>query len=67
MERNELLKTIGFSDDFLQRLDEYESKGITLIDEPSFLSDSFEITIRETSDFHVNKQIIKDTSSLIFK
>ena len=65
MERNELLKTIGFSDDFIQKLDEYENKGIIQIDEPSFLNESFEPTIHESSDFHFGKQVIKDSSSLI--
>jgi hypothetical protein len=33
MERNDLLKTIGFSDDFIQKLDEYENKGVIQFEE----------------------------------
>lgn len=57
MERNEILKSVGFSDKFLQALEEYEQAVPNIYYEVPFEEDNVESNMLDTSDQIIIDQI----------
>ncbi|HEY4786061.1 MAG TPA: hypothetical protein VIH57_08425 [Bacteroidales bacterium] len=67
MEKKELLKTIGFSDLFLEKLSDFEKDNVFQIHQNSFSNQSFNYSTRDTSDYFVKDSLKKDSNNLTIK
>lgn len=67
MNKNELLKSIGFSDEFIAKLDSYEKEQRYEVEEQSFPNDISEYVVKDTSDLYFENKENTDSNRLIFK
>ena len=67
MEKNDLLKTIGFSDLFLKKLNDFENNNVFQVQQHSFSNQNFNYSVHDTSDYYVENPSKKDSNNLIIK
>lgn len=67
MEKRELLKLIGFSDEYLNELEEHEKKGFESIKLPHKQNESFDFSNHDTSDYNLEAFKQTDTTDLIYE
>ena len=67
MDKNELLKSIGFSDEYLKELEEYENRGLEKIKLPHEQNVSFNFSNHDTSDYKIELFRQMDTNDLIYE
>lgn len=65
MGKNKLLKTLGFSDQFLKEIDDYNCEGMGKINVPVLSNDFFRFTVNDTSDLYIEKALRRDSSSFV--
>lgn len=67
MEKKDLLQSIGFSNEFIDKLNEFENNDSLNFEPFTFSNESFDYTVKNTSELYFEKQENKDTNKLIIK
>ncbi len=67
MEKKDLLQSIGFSNEFIDKLNEFENNDSFNFKPFTFSNESFDYTVKDTSELYFEKQENKDTNKLIVK
>jgi len=67
MEKKDLLQSIGFSNEFIDKLNEFENNDSLNFEPFTFSNESFDYTVKDTSELYFEKQENKDTNKLIIK
>lgn len=64
MEKKELLKSIGFSDEFISHLEKVEEENLYDFNETIIVNVDFSLLNHDTSELTLRNQIMKDTNRL---
>lgn len=67
MEKIDLLKSVGFSNEFIDKLNEFENNDSFNYEPFTFSNESFDYSVKDTSELYFEKQQSRDTNSLIAK
>ncbi len=62
MEKKELLKSAGFSNEFIKQLERIENEDIFNFDNNEFSNENFVFSVHDTSELYMEKQLKKDFS-----
>lgn len=65
MEKNELLKEIGFSEKFIKKIEEFEKDPSFDIEVQSFDNENFEYKVQDTSTFFLKNSLRKDSDRIL--
>jgi hypothetical protein len=65
MEKSELLRIIGFSDEFLSRLENFEKDSTFINDEFSLSDEITYYSVHDTSELFINKQMNENSTEIM--
>ena len=68
MNKKEILKSMGFSEEYLSALDEFNNSGIDkFVVNSSFIPNNFKCITKDTSELHIDSTIINSSIFLLTK
>ena len=67
MKKNDLLKSIGFSDEFIEHLENSKKDGLSCVEQHDFSDRRFSFESNDTSELFVDKQIKTDFNNIFVK
>lgn len=67
MEKLDLLKSIGFSNEFIDKMKEFDNEYSFNYDQFTFSNESIDFSVKDTSELYFENQQSRDTNSLIVK
>lgn len=65
MKKNELLKKLGFSDEFLKVFNDHSYNKIKQVDVPILTNKLLDFTIEDTTKLYINKPLKQDSTTLM--